>query len=404
MKDLMMTLPSLPDGAATYAPVLLLDRAEPFRPTGVGVTEFTQSGRSPSSKFTVTPQGVRCLEYAVFWDHDIGHTYDLEHIWVHLSAAGTVTALEASFHGQRHTIDIALRGQQPMIWVEAGKHAHFKNRAHRDQMAEVTRQMTGAGAGKEGLHLGNPFAADFGAVSAQDHRVVRLHLQRLAFCPALGRAMAHNLADAPLMAWDDLAQWIPKRVQSILADLRAHTPHFPAIFFDCGDTLADEGTEIKRDDGSDVVLEAKLIEGASQVLHDLRAQGYRLALVADGPRETFENILKPHGLWDLFEAHVISGDVGCKKPESKMFATAMQLMGIAPEQACHVPMIGNNLDRDILGANAAGHPSVFFDWSDRRRRVAHGPEDQPRLRFSKMADLVPLLQFFETTLEQDVSA
>lgn len=404
-----MTLcpPVLPCGgvpalARAVAPVLLLDRAEPFRPVAIGVHVFDAPAKSPSSKFQIAPKAAKCIEYAVFWDHDIGHLYDLEHLWVHVDAIDNVVAVEASFHGSKTDIDLNLRNGRPMVWCEAGKHAHFRNRAHRDTMSGATQHMTGPNAGVGGVHTGNPFAANFGAVTPVQHRLARVFLQRLAFEPALGRGLAYDLGDGPLCMWDAVATYIPQRVQYLLADLSANMPHFRAIFFDCGDTLADEGSEVKRNDGSDVVEQAELIDGARDLLDDLRARGYRLCLVADGPRETFENILKTHGLWDHFEAHVISGDIGVKKPDPRMFAAAMQAMDLPPELAPQVPMIGNNLDRDIVGANAAGHPSIFFNWSDRRRRVPDGPRDTPTAQFRALNQCAAVLNDLENALDQKV--
>lgn len=61
--------------------------------------------------------------------------------------------------------------------------------------------------------------------------------------------------------------------------------YFLAICLDSGDTLVDEGTEIK--DEQEVVLQAELIPGAAELLHALKARGYPVALVADGPAGSF---------------------------------------------------------------------------------------------------------------------
>lgn len=387
--------------AQGFAPILQMDRAEPFRPQCVGLSAFTAETHSPSSKFLLKPLGDICYEFAVFWDYDIGHVYDLEHIWVHV-AQDRVAAVEATFHGQRHKVAPNLRDGRPLVWVEAGKHAHFQNRAQRDAMAEATRLMCGSKAGIGGIHTGNPISDGFGALSELDHRLARLFLTRLQFTPAGGRPLEHDLLDTPMRPWPEMPEYITARIRKLVARLHRDVPHLPAIFFDCGDTLVDEGTEIKRTDGSDVVLRAELLPGAETVLKDLIDLGYRLCLVADGPRETFENVLKPAGLWGLFEAHVISGDIGVRKPDARMFEIARDRMGLTAEMAPFVPMIGNNLDRDILGANRAGHPSVFFNWSPRRRRVPNGPQDTPTLQVSSLSALVPTLAAFEFSLMQDV--
>ncbi|SMX26433.1 (S)-2-haloacid dehalogenase [Pelagimonas phthalicica] len=395
-----MSIDPILDEARSFAPILLLDRAEPFRPGQIGVHAFQADGPSPSSKFHVTLRGEICYEYAIFWDHDICHTYDLEHVWVHV-AEGKVIAVEATFHGSRHEVSLVLADGQPLIWCEAGAHAHFRNRAHRDQMAEATRLTCGSSAGHGGIHTGNPFAQDWTEITAADHRLAKLYLQRLQFTPCFGHGLAVDLADVPFLPATDLPVFIKARMEILLGKLRTQTPHMPAIFFDCGDTLVDEGTEIKRDDGSDVVISAELIPGAEKVVRDLHDMGYRLCLVADGPRETFENVLKPSGLWDLFEQYVISGDVGVHKPDARMFEVAREKMGLTKDQLRYVPMIGNNLERDILGANRAGHPSFFFDWSDRRRRIPETEDEQPTVQFSRLEVLVHILQLFEFSLSKD---
>jgi putative hydrolase of the HAD superfamily len=118
-------------------------------------------------------------------------------------------------------------------------------------------------------------------------------------------------------------------------------PHYiRAICFDSGDTIIDEGTEVKQP-GSDVTLSAQLIPGAAQLLHELKLREYPLALVADGPSETFRNALGQHGLYDLFDAYAISHEVGVDKPDSRMFLTALGQLRIAPEDYARVVMVGN---------------------------------------------------------------
>lgn len=170
-----------------------------------------------------------------------------------------------------------------------------------------------------------------------------------------------------------------------------------AVFLDCGDTLVDEGTEIKRP-GTEVVLEAQLLPGAKETVLALRDAGYPLVLVADGPRETFENVLGHHGLWEAFDAYVISGDVGEHKPSQKMFGTALAAAGVAHDERHRVVMVGNNLARDIKGANVAGLISVFFSWSDRRSRVPADAGEQPDYTIGAIDQLPQLLELIELRL------
>ena len=98
-----------------------------------------------------------------------------------------------------------------------------------------------------------------------------------------------------------------------------------AVCLDCGDTLIDEGTEVKTD--GDVSLRADLIPGADTLLHALKQRGYPLALVADGPVATFHNNLGPYGLYDLFDAYAISEAVGVSKPDAAIFHHALRATG-----------------------------------------------------------------------------
>ena len=66
------------------------------------------------------------------------------------------------------------------------------------------------------------------------------------------------------------------------------------IFTDSGDTLIDEGTEIRNEEG--IVVHADLIPGAKETLLALYEEGYRIALVADGNEQSFTNVYLENGL------------------------------------------------------------------------------------------------------------
>ncbi|MBN1248079.1 MAG: HAD-IA family hydrolase [Anaerolineae bacterium] len=173
-----------------------------------------------------------------------------------------------------------------------------------------------------------------------------------------------------------------------------------AICFDLGDTIMDEGTEIK--DASETTTYAELIPGMAQLLHDLHAQGARLALVADSRPDTPPNVLRQHGLLELFEALAISEVVGASKPDSRMFTAALDAMGIAPQDYGRVVMVGNNLERDIAGANRLGLISVFFHWNDRRRRQPATADEIPDHTVHSAAELRALLRNVETLERSNV--
>lgn len=139
----------------------------------------------------------------------------------------------------------------------------------------------------------------------------------------------------------------------------------PVIFLDSGDTLIDESTEVR--DGRGIVQRAQFIPGARELLETLNQKGYRVALVADGLAQSFRNMYSFLRMDNCFEQCIYSSEVGEDKPSPKMFQTAMDAMRLLPGDKDHIIMVGNNIERDIAGANHFGLTSVLLDWSPRYR-------------------------------------
>jgi FMN phosphatase YigB (HAD superfamily) len=387
--------------ASRHRPILMLDSREPYEPLFLGYTVFREPGLSPSSKFEVVPAEATCIEYAIWYDWDIGHLFDLEHVWVHLGADGAVTAVDASVHGRRQRMRLIhglpeLRSGRPVLYPEPGKHAHWVDPVQIDpQTRQRLAVVCGPLAGHEGVQLGNHFAQS-GAfkVMPADHRLARLRMRQHAFVPSFDFTRP---SEPELLAWPELADRIPRRIATILAELPNTEPHLKAVFFDCGDTLVDERTEVKAP-GSEVVLSGELIPGARQMLDALKEHGHRIVLVADGPRKSFVNLLGQHQLWEHFDGHIISEDVGALKPDPAMFDAALETVGLTRADARHVVMVGNNLERDIRGANALGITSVLMAWSSLRPRHAASAAAHPDYRILTPGELPTLIDIIESSL------
>jgi HAD superfamily hydrolase (TIGR01509 family) len=166
--------------------------------------------------------------------------------------------------------------------------------------------------------------------------------------------------------------------------------HLLAICFDFGDTLIDQATEVK--DASLTTLQAELIPGAGELLHKLKRRGYRLAIVSNGPVGSIPNVLRAHGLYDLFDAFAISQGLGIDKPDPRIFHYALDQLGIAPQEVGRTAMVGNDLAADIAGANGAGMISVWLDWSPRNAKTPAGEAQVPLYRIEHPLDLLPLIE------------
>jgi len=166
--------------------------------------------------------------------------------------------------------------------------------------------------------------------------------------------------------------------------------HLAALLFDLGDTIMLEATEIKDDD--ETTLRAELIPGMAEALRQFKAQGHRLALVADSRPETPVNVLRQHGLYDLFETVAVSEVTGASKPDSRLFRAALDGLGVTGADYGRVVMVGNNLERDIAGANRLGLISVFFHVNERRRTQPLTGDETPRHTVTYAHGLVALIE------------
>ncbi len=169
-----------------------------------------------------------------------------------------------------------------------------------------------------------------------------------------------------------------------------------AVFLDSGDTIVDEGTEIKNELAE--TQTASLVPGAAETVRALKAQGYPLALVADGPAATFYNVLGHYELLPLFDVLAISGLLGVEKPDPRMFLYALDKLAIPPADYGKVLMVGNHLARDIKGANQLGLLSVWLDWAPRRPKVPDDPSEQPCYTIKTPLELLDLIASLEVSL------
>jgi putative hydrolase of the HAD superfamily len=98
----------------------------------------------------------------------------------------------------------------------------------------------------------------------------------------------------------------------------------------------------------------------------LRRRGLQLGVVSnfDSRLTTICNGL---GIADFFDTLVISGRAGCAKPDPRIFAIALQRLGVPPAEAMHV---GDSECHDLNGAQAAGLRAVLLQRGAARPSLA----------------------------------
>ena len=168
------------------------------------------------------------------------------------------------------------------------------------------------------------------------------------------------------------------------------------IFTDIGDTIIDENTEVYKDEN--IVVRADCIPGARETYLKLHALGYTIAMVADGRVLSFHNTMVQHGMDHIFAAKIISENIGEDKPSPKMFQAAMDALGLSEADKSRVIMVGNNVKRDVRGANGFGIRAVLIDWSKRRPFDEDSPIEHAAYRIHTPEELLPLVERLEAEL------
>ncbi|MBI5653401.1 MAG: hypothetical protein HZC40_23595 [Chloroflexi bacterium] len=208
--------------AARYAPIILADEREPFELVAVGYTIFDREDASPSFKRRVEwgsagYPATRAIEYALWWDWDIGHLYELEHAWIFLDARDRVVVVEASWHGMfGHAEDARFENTHPILFAQPGKHALTANVSAFEEIREWAEREAGPDAGKDGLLDNGLFRGRLPKTPEADARVTA-YLKQRAFIPAWKFSKRFEITRALLVPWRALAEWIPARVAWWLA-------------------------------------------------------------------------------------------------------------------------------------------------------------------------------------------
>lgn len=106
------------------------------------------------------------------------------------------------------------------------------------------------------------------------------------------------------------------------------------------------------------VARERAVPGAPELLHRLRRQGHRLAVVTNNPLAGQWEKLRFGGMSDAVQILVASGPLGYSKPDPRIFHVALRRLG-APAQGA--VMVGDSFESDVKGAWAAGLVPVWFN-------------------------------------------
>ncbi|MGI6066343.1 MAG: HAD family hydrolase [Bacillota bacterium] len=111
------------------------------------------------------------------------------------------------------------------------------------------------------------------------------------------------------------------------------------------------------------------------------SQRKQLAILTNGDPYLQWTKISNSGLNRYFDTVIISGTLGVGKPEPDIFLHTIKKLNLLPN---NILMVGDNLERDVLGANKVGIKSV---WINRKKKTNHTAVS-PDLEISSLMDLL----------------
>lgn len=188
--------------ALDLAPVILLDSLEPLPFTDVAVTVLTPGDRSPSNGSVLAGPGDIVVEYALWVDMEIGHAYELEHVWVFADHLGNPLAVRGSAHGATTTLTTPLKGERTVVYSEPGKHGTAASPEDYAISRQLVNTLCDTAAGTMGV-LRPLIGNDLGC-SVSEYRQAWNILRGLRFAPAWDAGLILDTRDLHWSTWEEL--------------------------------------------------------------------------------------------------------------------------------------------------------------------------------------------------------
>jgi len=133
----------------------------------------------------------------------------------------------------------------------------------------------------------------------------------------------------------------------------------------------------------------QLYPGVADTIRQLHPK-YHLSIISDGQTAYAVPELNAVGLSGFFDPIIISGDFGCRKPDASLFTAALSAMKMEPSE---VLFVGNDMYRDVYGAQSLGMKTVFFKSNQGVQEKAGVKPDYIIYNFP---ELLNAIRFFES--------
>ncbi len=132
----------------------------------------------------------------------------------------------------------------------------------------------------------------------------------------------------------------------------------------------------------------RLYPNVTEVLDELR-RNYTLGIVTDAQSAYAIPELQAVEIANYFNTIVVSGDFGYRKPDPRLFLTALEKLHLEPD---HTVFVGNDIYHDVYGAQQVGMKAILF-------MTAYGEKEREGVKANfvirSFAELPQAIKFLE---------
>lgn len=127
----------------------------------------------------------------------------------------------------------------------------------------------------------------------------------------------------------------------------------------------------------------EFFDGVRETLHELRARGFLLGVITDTatPEKIKMQRFARGGFGDVWSVYVSSCAVGVRKPDPRMYTTALDALNLRADESVFV----GHKPRELVGARAVGMKTAAFNYD------ANAPADIYLEHFSELLKVSAIL-------------
>ena len=125
----------------------------------------------------------------------------------------------------------------------------------------------------------------------------------------------------------------------------------------------------------------KIAEGVKEELFSLKQEGFKLGVVSNHVYPPYvREALRGENLLNLIDVTIISGELGVRKPSSKIFQEALKRLRLNPRETV---FIGDSLETDIEGALKVGMRAIYLGSEETSADIYRAPNLREALRLAR---------------------